>query len=71
MPKPRKKPGTQSYILHGIPLELWEAAKAKAAAQEPAPFTMRWAMLTALTEWVRSAPGSDPKVAADEKPSLF
>lgn len=58
MPKPRlrlKPPGTQSYVLHGIPIDLWEAVKAKAAAQEPAPWSLRWALLMALKEWVRSA----------------
>ena len=67
MPKPRKKPGTQSYVLHGIPTDLWEAVKAKAAAQEPAPWTMRWALLQALQQWVKSAPDK----AGPDRPQMF
>ena len=71
MAKPRKKPGTQSYILHGIPVDLWEAAKAKAASQEP-PMSMRWAILLLLKDWIYSAPGSKHKSPGDtEKPQMF
>ena len=71
MPKSRKKPGTQSYILHGIPVELWKAAQAKAAAQEP-PLSMRWAILMLLKEWIHHAPGGKGKSPSDtERQQMF
>ena len=67
---PKKPGGTQTYLLQGIPPDLWDAVKVKARSQDPAPFTLRWAILTALQEWV--AAGTKGKSPRDtERPQMF
>ena len=47
-------PDSKTYLLKGIPSELWEQAQAKAASQRP-PLTMRWALILLLESWINSA----------------
>lgn len=38
------------YILKNVPGELWDRAKAKAAASTP-PLTLRWVLISLLERW--------------------
>ena len=44
---------SKTYLLKGIPPELWEEAQAKAASQRP-PMSMRWALLLLLESWINA-----------------
>ena len=47
-------PDSKTYLLKGIPSELWEQAQAKAASQRP-PISMRWALILLIESWINSA----------------
>ena len=52
------KPNTCDYLIHGIPLDLWTRAKAKAKALRP-PVSMRWTLIMLLEQWVASTPPAE------------
>ena len=52
-------PDSKTYLLKGIPPELWEQAQAKAASQRP-PISMRWALILLLESWINSVEASTP-----------
>ena len=53
------KSPTHAYMLKGIPLGIWRAAQAKAAAMSP-PTSMRWIILDLLKQWIAKDPPVDP-----------
>lgn len=61
-------PNHQTYLLKGIPKDVYDRAKAKAAAHNP-PLSIRWILITLLEKWVNhgAAPMGDP-VTTDETP---
>ncbi len=54
------------YLLKKIPGDIWDAAKAKAAAQRPA-LSMRWVLIKLLEKWVEGSPAAAPKPKAAPK----
>ena len=52
-------PNELSYLLHRIPLDIWERAKAKAAANRP-PLKMRWVLIQLIEKFAGPAPKIDP-----------
>ena len=47
--------GEITYLLKGIPLDIWERAKVKARAERP-PIAMRWVLIQLLEKWAGPAP---------------
>lgn len=62
---PNPNPKGKTYLLKGVPVDIYEAAQAKAAANRP-PLSMRWVLITLLEKWVDQRPPS-----ADAPPRVF
>ena len=65
----RRTDGYKDYILKKIPVELWEAAQAKAASRRP-PLAMRWVLIKLLERWVvKGKPLTHGEPATDDPPT--
>ncbi len=58
---PNPNPKGKTYLLKGVPVDLYEAAQQKAAENRP-PLSMRWVFISLLEKWVgKRPPSADPK----------
>jgi len=61
-----KENNTVTYNLNGIPGDVWDRAKAKAASYRP-PLSMRWVIIQLLEKF---APASEEELAATAAANL-
>ena len=54
---PNPNPKGKTYLLKGVPIDIYEAAQKKAAENRP-PLSMRWVLITLLEKWVGHRPPS-------------
>jgi len=60
----------KTYLLKGIPKDVYEAAQKKAAENRP-PLSMRWVFISLLEKWVGMAPpqkAREPKADTPKAP---
>lgn len=58
---PNPNPKGKTYLLKGVPVDLYKAAQQKAAENRP-PLSMRWLFISLLEKWVgKRPPSADPK----------